>query len=65
MITILKTIQARPRMVAVDSSLENSLLFIINVEVEVTQLFKNNTCSILVSYVEIFFALMKFLRIDP
>jgi len=35
-ITVLKTIQARPRKVAVDSfSFENTLLSIVNVEIEV------------------------------
>ena len=51
-ITVLKTIPARPTKVAVDSSLENTLLSI--VEVEVIQLFKNTAYSILISHVEIF-----------
>ena len=54
-ITVLKTIPARPRKVAVDSfSLENTLLSIVNAEIEVIQLFKNTAYSILVSHVEIF-----------
>ena len=54
MITVLKIIPARPRKVAVDSSLENTLLSIVNVEIEVIQLFKNTAYSLLVSHVEIF-----------
>jgi len=54
-ITILKTIPARLRKVAVDSfSLENALLSISNVKIKVIQLFENTTYSILVSQVEIF-----------
>ena len=49
-ITVLKTIQARPRKV----SLENTLLSIVNVKIEVIQLFKSTAYSILVSHVEIF-----------
>jgi len=50
-----------PRKVAVDSfSLENTLLSIVNVEIEVIQLFKSNAYSILVRHVEIFSCLCIF-----
>ena len=52
-ITVLKTIQARPRKGAVNSSLENTPLSII-FEIKIIQWFKNTTYSILVKHVEIF-----------
>ena len=60
-ITVLKTIPAMPRKVAVDSfSLENTLLSIVNVEIKVIQLFKSTAYSILVRHVELFSCLCIF-----
>jgi len=61
-ITIVKTIQARPRKVAVDSSPSKILLYIVNVEIEVIQLFKNTAYSILVNHVQIFLHLCIFVH---
>ena len=44
-----------------DSFLENTLLSIVNVQIEVIQLFKNTAYSILVSHVEIFLYLCIFM----
>jgi len=50
-VAILKTIQVRPRKVAVDCS-ESTLLSINNVNIEDIQLFKITAYSILISHVE-------------